>query len=177
MDAVRRAKIAAATLECERAKLALEIANGHQWILKAMLLDASKTALAALERQRAAKLSLRQLTNKRCVSGKENIIRLYKQHPKWTSGRLASELGTHPSYVRNVLRAARLPLAKRHRNHRLLPWERQAIADAYEKGEKLAALAAEFRVLPTSVSRTAERAGIPRRPRHHAPRSSPAIAA
>lgn len=49
------------------------------------------------------------------------------------------------------------------RSHRLLPWQRQAIADAYGAGEKVEAVAAEFQITSARVSQIGIGAGHPRR--------------
>lgn len=61
-------------------------------------------------------------------------------------------------------------LAKRQgltqRNKYLQGWERQAIADAYEAGEKSEAIAAEFNIHRAHVREVAKSFGHPPRPMH-----------
>lgn len=55
---------------------------------------------------------------------------------------------------------------------RLLDWERDAIVDAYARGEKLAAIGAEFGIKFNYVSMLARRRGLPPRPRFFRPTDS-----
>lgn len=55
----------------------------------------------------------------------------------------------------------------------LLAWERQAIADAYLEGEKIAVICEEFRVSESSVNRITRKLGVPCRPRAYVTRSLP----
>ena len=63
-----------------------------------------------------------------------------------------------------------MPRKKPKKYRRLQEWEREAILQAYKDGEKLLALAAEFDTLESTISRIAERAGLPRRKKANAPR-------
>lgn len=56
---------------------------------------------------------------------------------------------------------------KRHR--RLLEWERFAVVEAYLNGEKIEALAAEFNIAKTTITKRARKAGAAARPMYFRP--------
>lgn len=99
------------------------------------------------------------------MTTKDQVLALHFRHPKLNSGELARAAGiTSPRYVRSILKCAGMTLT--NAQHRLQHWERQAIADAYESGEKVTALAAEFNVTVSCIRRVARKAGLPPRNGH-----------
>lgn len=104
----------------------------------------------------------------------EAVLRAFKKLPEGTNKEIAALAGTRHEYVRTVLMRAGLELARKpnrksprttpvRKYKRLQEWEREAIALGYKDGEKLSALAVEFGVDDSTVSRIAERHGLPRR--------------
>lgn len=51
------------------------------------------------------------------MTTKHDVIRVFKEHPEWTSIEIADELGCCDTYVRATLHRNNLKLAKRTRNH------------------------------------------------------------
>lgn len=102
---------------------------------------------------------------------KDKVLAFYRKHPTMPRGEMVARLGFPAPSVSVVLQRAGLTKPREaakaggpHRKYRRLQdWERAAIASAYIDGEKLEALAAEFGIDCSTVSRVAERAGLPRR--------------
>lgn len=103
------------------------------------------------------------------VTTYDEVLGVFYNHPDWTSVQIARRLGCCSSYVRATLTRHGLKLKKRG-GRALQDWEYQAIADARRDGEKLEALAAEFGLSLSAISRVAKREGVPRSGRGRPPK-------
>lgn len=86
---------------------------------------------------------------------------MFMAHRDWTSFAIAKACKADPGYVRKVLNRRGLSLKiGPYDRRRLQDWERQAIVDAYIDGEKIEAVASEFKVCAATVINNAKRAGL-----------------
>jgi hypothetical protein len=113
-------------------------------------------------------------TKKQPAPQTEAVLAAYRKCPNGSSQQIAAIAGVRHEYVRVVLQRNGLQLATRkvpspkrttsvRKYRRLQDWEREAVAQAYLDGEKLEAVAVEFGVDQSTVSRVAKGRGYPRR--------------
>lgn len=89
---------------------------------------------------------------------KHNILQTYRSGVLLED--IATAYNTTSRTIKRYAAAQRLP----RRNKSLQDWERTAIAQAYDSGDKTIAIAAEFHIHPSHVRRIAKREGLDIRP-------------
>lgn len=103
---------------------------------------------------------------------KQKIIDLHRRRPDLSRAEIARELSCGYRYIEEVARKNGLVMPRdKSRGRKLQDWERQAVLDAYRDGEKLDAVACEFGITLSGVSKIGIRAGcVPRTTGFGAPR-------
>lgn len=90
----------------------------------------------------------------------QQVRDLHRKRPDLTAVQIAQELQCCVSYTRFIARKLSLVLPRDVSQGRVLQeWERQAILDAYRDGEKTVAVAFEFGVSVSCVTKIGRRAG------------------
>lgn len=103
----------------------------------------------------------------------DRVVRAIKEMPNAKTKEIAARAGVRPEYVRIVrqrrgLMKPRKPkkpprTTPKRKYRRAQDWVKQAVVDGYIAGEKLSALSVEFDIDEATISRLAQKAGLPRR--------------
>ena len=86
---------------------------------------------------------------------------MHYRHPKWSAKQIAEVTGFPVPTVQVVFWRNQIKPANAAK--RLQDWEKQAIKDAFARGEKSIAVALEFGCDEATVSRIGRRGGLPKR--------------